>query len=63
MNKNTAKRDNVRAEAIKIVAGKFNKTTRYVSMCVSVLTYDYGEADNIRKAFTKTYEKLKQVLS
>lgn len=56
-------RDNKRTEAIKIVADKFSVTKELVRMVINNPSYDYGKASDIRKAYSKTYNQLTQILA
>mgnify|MGYP007083422646 CR=1 FL=1 len=57
------KRDNARAEAIKLVAKQFKVTTQLVRMVINDPGYDYGKAADIRKAFQRKYNQLTQILA
>jgi hypothetical protein len=59
----TNKRDNKRAEAIKILAKQFDCTPEFVRMAINNPNYDYGKSDAIRKAYKEKYNQLKQILS
>lgn len=56
------KRDNKRAEAIKLIAKDFSCSVEFVRMTINNPTYDYGKAGEIRKAFKAKYNQLKQIL-
>ncbi|MBS1744985.1 MAG: hypothetical protein JST21_02320 [Bacteroidetes bacterium] len=56
------KRDNKRAEAIKLIAKQFDCSIELVRMVLNNKQYSYGKADAIRKAFKEKYTQLKQIL-
>jgi hypothetical protein len=58
----TKKRDNVRAEAIKIIAKQFGCTGQNVRYVINNPAYSYGISEEIRKAYSKKYAELKRVL-
>lgn len=57
------KRDNARAEAIKLIAKQFEVTPELIRMVINNPNYDYGKAADIRKAFQKKYTQLTQILA
>jgi len=63
MGKNIKKRDNKRSEAIKLIAKKFDCTPELVRMALNNPDYNYGIADDIRKAYKTTYNQLEKILS
>lgn len=57
------KRDNKRAEAIKMVAAGLGVQVDYVRMVINEPQYKYGKADEIRRLFKEKYDLLKKILA